>query len=342
MNHLSPHRRHVAQVRDNRSAPAARAGFAVLIAVSLLLALPASSPAASAGSGEPAAGHGARTQATGSPATVVMVRGTGYGVRHGSRDVRELQRSLSELGHEPGPIDGLYGPRTEGAVVRFQLARGLAADGVVGPQTQTALQRPRSGPDPVRTLQRELRELGHEPGPIDGLYGPRTERAVVRFQRAQGLAADGVADSRTRRLLVAELRERRVDREPQAPAFTGTGVVAAAPAAPSEISPGHVALLAALALALLLAVRWLLAGPLRGRKRRDRAAPASASASMAPASVPTPHAGMALAFLLGVFVIGAACGALFASEAAPDRRAQLQVEPLRADFDAPSSESAGP
>jgi peptidoglycan hydrolase-like protein with peptidoglycan-binding domain len=280
MNRLSPHRRHVAQVRDNRSVPAARAGFAALVAVGLLLGLPASSPAADAGSGEPVAGHGARTQATGSPATVVLVRGTGYGVRHGSREVRELQRSLSELGHEPGPIDGLYGPRTEGA--------------------------------------------------------------VVGFQRAQGLAANGVADSRTRRLLVAELRERRVDREPQAPTFTGTGVVAAASAAPSEISPGHVALLAALALALLLAVRWLIAGPLRGRLRRGRTAPASAPARRAPASAPAPHAGMALAFLLGVFVIGAACGALFASEAAPDRRAQLQVEPLRADFEAPSSERSGP
>ncbi len=45
----------------------------------------------------------------------------------------------------------------------------------------------------VRSLQRRLDGVGDFPGPIDGRYGPRTERAVEGFQGAHGLRVDGVA-----------------------------------------------------------------------------------------------------------------------------------------------------
>ncbi len=50
-------------------------------------------------------------------------------------DVRRLQERLRELGYDPGPSDGLFGPRTEGAVLSFQADKGLAVDGVVGQET---------------------------------------------------------------------------------------------------------------------------------------------------------------------------------------------------------------
>ncbi|WWT39812.1 putative baseplate hub subunit and tail lysozyme [Microcystis phage Mwe-JY25] len=53
--------------------------------------------------------------------------------------VKNIQWRLAQLGFDPGPSDGKWGPRTEAAVRQFQRARGLAADGIVGPRTRLAL-----------------------------------------------------------------------------------------------------------------------------------------------------------------------------------------------------------
>src|SRR3712207_1693603 len=66
-------------------------------------------------------------------------RGAGYSRADGSRRVRVLQRVLRRLGAGPGPIDGLYGPRTERAVRAVQERLGLAVDGVAGPDTLAVL-----------------------------------------------------------------------------------------------------------------------------------------------------------------------------------------------------------
>src|SRR5436190_2770887 len=47
-------------------------------------------------------------------------------------DVRDLQGALKALGHDPGPIDGVFGARTTSAVKAFQQAREIAVDGIVG------------------------------------------------------------------------------------------------------------------------------------------------------------------------------------------------------------------
>jgi putative chitinase len=54
-------------------------------------------------------------------------------------DVVALQQALQAAGFSPGAIDGSFGPGTEAAVLAFQRSEGLAADGIVGPNTAAAL-----------------------------------------------------------------------------------------------------------------------------------------------------------------------------------------------------------
>jgi uncharacterized protein YgiM (DUF1202 family) len=53
--------------------------------------------------------------------------------------VTSIQQALIRAGHDPGPVDGVYGGMTEYAVIRFQQNQGLNPDGVVGPATASAL-----------------------------------------------------------------------------------------------------------------------------------------------------------------------------------------------------------
>ena len=50
-------------------------------------------------------------------------------LKKGSNDpaVRDLQAALKALGHDPGPVDGVFGPATEAAVKAFQQEREIAA-----------------------------------------------------------------------------------------------------------------------------------------------------------------------------------------------------------------------
>jgi peptidoglycan hydrolase-like protein with peptidoglycan-binding domain/DNA invertase Pin-like site-specific DNA recombinase len=163
----------------------------------------------------------------------LLTTGNGYARPQGSTRVRALQRRLRTLGLRPGPVDGFFGPATKAAVERFQHALGLQVDGIVGPRTRQALRRARGrgpllargagyhwrgGSIRVRKLQRNLRKLGLRPGPVDGLYGPRTAAAVARFQRRRGFRPDGVAWTDTRRAIAkgqrpAEDRPAREDGE---------------------------------------------------------------------------------------------------------------------------------
>ena len=191
-------------MRTTSFVPGARAGAVSLVAALLLLCLPGPALAGSSAPGgdDPTVGAS------------LLTTGTGYAQPRGSTRVRALQRRLRTLGLRPGTVDGLYGPQTRAAVERFQRTVRLRVDGIVGPTTRRALRKAsapvlgrgtgydqRGGSRQVKQLQRKLRQLGHRPGPVDGLYGPRTAGAVARFQRVRGLAPDGVAWPRTRRAI---------------------------------------------------------------------------------------------------------------------------------------------
>jgi hypothetical protein len=55
--------------------------------------------------------------------------------------VKRLQRALLHLGFAVGAVDGDYGTSTQAALTRFQKAKALTADGVLGPATLQALKR---------------------------------------------------------------------------------------------------------------------------------------------------------------------------------------------------------
>ena len=62
-------------------------------------------------------------------------------VRKGARGniTRLLQERLNSLGFNCGAVDGIFGSGTRAAVIAFQRAHGLSADGIVGKNTWRAL-----------------------------------------------------------------------------------------------------------------------------------------------------------------------------------------------------------
>ena len=54
-------------------------------------------------------------------------------------NLKDIQTFLNCNGFNPGPIDGLAGSRTDGAIKSFQKTVGLLADGKVGPATKQAM-----------------------------------------------------------------------------------------------------------------------------------------------------------------------------------------------------------
>ncbi len=136
-------------------------------------------------------------------------------LRYGSEgnEVTTLQNRLIALGYLAGSADGKFGRDTKSAVIAFQKANGLSADGVVGTDTSTRLyasnvvsntvsstQTLRVGAvsDAVRDMQNRLITLGYlENGEADGKFGVKTSLALIEFQKANGLSADGVAGVKT-------------------------------------------------------------------------------------------------------------------------------------------------
>ena len=269
-------------MRRTYGVPFSRAGLAGLMAALVLLCLPGTSIAGGASdtSSVPNAGSG------------LLQYGAGYGKADGAKQVRTVQRTLRRLGWQPGPVDGLYGPRTETAVTRFQTAAKVAADGIVGPRTRQALTRATKEPlrrgagfahpdgsPRVRALQVRLQRHGLRPGPVDGLFGPRTKAAVERLQRSRGIPVSGVATAKTRRLIAAAPEQQPPERasneapaEPNAetPATDGgaPATTLAQPASVERGESGDLTVPAVVLIGLAALLLGLIAGALLGRRNR--------------------------------------------------------------------------
>jgi peptidoglycan hydrolase-like protein with peptidoglycan-binding domain len=259
--------------------------LAAVVTVALLLCLPESSFAGADLRASTSQTERSESSETALTSAGVLARGSGYGNRAGSKEVRELQLRLRRLGHRPGPIDGLFGPLTQASVERFQRRRGLLVDGVVGPQTR------------ARLLALPLRR-------------PATPHGATRPEAG---APDRLAPHRPAPARVAPPRD-------PAPDNADASRPAARESASSDgLNPWLAALLGALVMGVLLAGVSRLGRPRRGKRAVDRRGPASRS----PRS--RLNLGMACAVLLAVFAIGAAIGAIFATHAAPGERDDEEI-----------------
>lgn len=130
-----------------------------------------------------------------------------------------LQRKLRNAGFDPGPIDGIFGSRMKSLVSHLQPgcimakeydgrldAASLAANseaiatvearqisGGAQPSRQArrvasgdeTLARHRPPQEEIRILQLRLRDAGFDPGPFDGVMGPKTKLALEQYEASQ-------------------------------------------------------------------------------------------------------------------------------------------------------------
>ena len=64
----------------------------------------------------------------------------------GSEPIRQAQQALKEKGFDPGPVDGMDGPRTREAVRRYQKQNNIVANGRLGGDTYESLGVKRDSP----------------------------------------------------------------------------------------------------------------------------------------------------------------------------------------------------
>jgi len=135
------------------------------------------------------------------------------------QETRAIQVQLRSAGFNPGPIDGVFGNRTRSLLAQLKMNCPMSTDFadrvdqanvassnpipmsrsqennpskvlVSRPQEQNdTTKQPTSQParsqEEIRILQLRLKDAGFDPGPFDGVMGPRTQLALQQFQAKQ-------------------------------------------------------------------------------------------------------------------------------------------------------------
>lgn len=111
--------------------------------------------------------------------------------------VEEIQSLLYLYGYNAGKIDGILGLRTRNAIEKFQKDNGLEPTRFADQGTWEKLSVFKEnglvveGQLNARLVQSLLKEVGFDPGKIDGKIGAKTKEAVRAFQKAHKLKVDG-------------------------------------------------------------------------------------------------------------------------------------------------------
>ncbi|TMJ34227.1 MAG: peptidoglycan-binding protein [Alphaproteobacteria bacterium] len=143
--------------------------------------------------------------------------------------ITDIQRELSRRGYYEGPLDGLYGPKTDAAIRDFEHALGLkpstqpndsllqtimrspskAGKGTTGTISRPPAARPDTALDPpaasprIIAVQRALAEFGYGQIRANGIVDAETQRAIERFERERKLPITGQISDRVIRELTA-------------------------------------------------------------------------------------------------------------------------------------------
>jgi peptidoglycan hydrolase-like protein with peptidoglycan-binding domain len=150
------------------------------------------------------------------PAPLVHTRAdSAPGVRESDALIRAVQSELREAGYYSGPLDGLAGTNTQAAIAAFQASAGANATGTVSFELLSSIRaanrsgKARAGgaiaaePDGrVAAVQDALARSAYGPLTADGVFGPQTRDAIIRFQRDHGLPLTGAINDS----LMVELR----------------------------------------------------------------------------------------------------------------------------------------
>jgi peptidoglycan hydrolase-like protein with peptidoglycan-binding domain len=129
-------------------------------------------------------------------------------------EVTALQERLQALGYFKSNATGYFGSVTKDAVIRFQQAKGLTPDGVVGTDTEESLREKSlqsqelesesskrilqlgDRGSQVNAIQKRLAVAGFSSGE-NGIFDEATQDAVERFQQRKGLMVDGIVGEQT-------------------------------------------------------------------------------------------------------------------------------------------------
>ena len=77
------------------------------------------------------------------------------------------------------------------------ITAGICASNLTAEAAETVVLKSGSTGAQVRTLQTKLKNWGYYRGTIDGIYGSETKAAVIKFQKKNGLTADGIVGAKT-------------------------------------------------------------------------------------------------------------------------------------------------
>ena len=125
--------------------------------------------------------------------------------------VEEVQKVLKLYGYSIGNVDGKIGPATRASILQFQKNNDLEETRFVDKATWAKLHMFEAcglvinGEVNGRAVQQALANAGLHLGKVDGVMGVQTKKALITFQKSNGLRGDGVIGLQTLSLLAKHL-----------------------------------------------------------------------------------------------------------------------------------------